>query len=214
MKYIIMCGGKYKQWETPKQLEVINGERLIDRTIRLLKENGIEDINISSNSELFDNLGVPRLEHNNSYEYNEGKVTGYWLDAFYPVEDEEKVCYIYGDVYFTENAIKKIVEYQSNDNILFGTSDARNKYHQNWGEPFAYKVNNNKAFKEGIKAVKKLQDEGKTNRVPITWELYRYLNNLDINIQQVLDKTYICIDDGTMDIDTPEELESLKKEMK
>ena len=36
-----MAGGEYKDFETPKQLTIINGERLVDRTIRLLKKNGI-----------------------------------------------------------------------------------------------------------------------------------------------------------------------------
>lgn len=213
MKYIIMCGGKYDMWKTPRQLQVINGEVLVARTIRLLKENGITDIAITSNDPRFDNFGVPRIDHKNTYEYKDGESYGYWLDAYYQLPDNEKVCYMYGDVYYTDKAIKTIINYESNDNILFGTSAAKNKYHENWGEPFSYKVNNNKAFKEGIEAVKKLQDEGKTNRVPITWELYRYLNNLDINIQQVLDKTYVCIDDDTMDIDYPEELDKMKKEV-
>ena len=43
MKYIIMCGGEYKQWETPKQLSVVKGEVLVERTVRLLKENGIKE---------------------------------------------------------------------------------------------------------------------------------------------------------------------------
>lgn len=201
-KYVIMCGTSGNEFEVPRQLTEINNERLVDRTIRLLKENGIKNIYISSNNPLFDNCGVERLEHENNK---------YWLDAYYPFEDNDKVCYIYGDVYYSEEAIKTIVSTNKNENILFGTSDAKNKYHQNWGEPFAYKVYDNKTFKEGIKAVKKMQDEGKLQRVAITWELYRYLNKLDVNIQNVLDKTYICIDDETMDIDTPEEIEELRK---
>ena len=44
MKYIIMCGGIYKKWETPRQMLPINGEPIVARTIRLLRENGIKDI--------------------------------------------------------------------------------------------------------------------------------------------------------------------------
>lgn len=46
MKYIIMCGGDYDEFETPKQLSIIKGETLVERTIRLLKQNGITDIYI------------------------------------------------------------------------------------------------------------------------------------------------------------------------
>lgn len=208
MKYIIMCGGDYKDFKTPKHLSVINGERIVDRTIRLLKKHGVKDIYISSNNKAFDNCGVPRIEHDNNFTLEKDKCTGYWLDAFYPVQEE--VCYIFGDVYFTDNAIKTIVEYDSKLDTLFGTGIAKNKFHENWGEPFAYKVKNYKEFLKGIEEVKKLFDEGKIKRHPIVWELYRYLNGLDINIQKVLDKNYICIDDGTIDIDTPERINELE----
>lgn len=208
-----MCGGEYKKFETPKQLTVINEERLADRTVRLLKENGVKDIYISSNNPIFDSCGVPRLEHTNTYKQNEvGKEKGYWLDAYYPVEDDE-VCYLYGDVYYSEDAIKRIINYKSRKNTLFGTSAAKNKYHQNWGEPFAYKVFNNKAFRKGIEEVKILQDKGMVKRMPVTWELYRYLNKLDINVQRVSDETYVCIDDDTMDVDSPQEAEELNKKL-
>lgn len=214
MKYIIMCGGEYKDFETPKQLSIINNEVIVERTIRLLKENGIEDIYISSNNPLFDNKGVPRLEnHNNDYIYYPDTDTqhGYWLDAFYKVD--KPVTYLFGDVYYTEEAIKTIINYKTDKNILFGTSDAYNEQHFNWGEPFAYIVNNTDEFFKGIEEVKKLYDEGKIIRHPIVWELYRYLNNLDINIQRVLEETYVCIDDGTMDVDSPKELEEMRKKV-
>ena len=207
-KYIIMCGGEYKEFETPKHLLEVNGERIVDRTIRLLKENGVKDINISSNNPLFDSCGVKRLEHNNTY-VNTGKSeTGYWLDAFYPVE--EPVVYLWGDVYFSDEAIKTIVNYKTKKNVLFGTSDALNKYHQNWGEPFAYIVNNYATFFKAIEDVKRLKDLGKCKREPIVWELYRYLHGLDIN-KQVITEDYVVIDDGTIDIDSPSDIERLGK---
>ena len=211
-----MCGGFYQNFrEVPKQLSVVNGERLVDRTIRLLKENGVEEIYISSNNPVFDTCGVTRLEHENSYRYDNDTLTGYWVDAFYPqFEDNTKVTYLFGDVYYTEKAINKIVNFKTYKNVLFGTSIAKNKLHRNWGEPFAYVVNDYKVFMNGVKAVKKLQDEGKIKRMALVWELYRYLNGLDINIQQVKGDTYICIDDGTIDIDGPQQIEQLDDKIK
>lgn len=204
MKYILMCGGNYKDFETPKQLSVIKGERLIDRTIRLLKENGIKDIYISSNNPLFDTCDATRIENKeNTFTLKEGKSTGYWLDAFYPTNEE--VCYIFGDVYFTEEAIKTIVNWKTNVNVLFGTSDALNKYHNNWGEPFAYIVKDYNSFFKGIKEVKTMYDKGLIKRHPIVWELYRYLHNIDINTQRIVGD-YVCIDDGTIDIDVPKQV--------
>ena len=210
MKYILMCGGKYKDFETPKQLSVVKGERIVDRTIRLLKENGVEEIYISSNNPLFDSCDAIRLENKeNTFTSKEGKSTGYWLDAFYPVNEE--VCYIFGDVYFTEEAIKTIVNYKTDKDILFGTSDALNKYHNNWGEPFAYIVKDYNSFFEGIKEVKTMYDKGLIKRHPIVWELYRYLHNIDINTQRIVGD-YVCIDDGTIDIDNPKQVIEMNKE--
>lgn len=210
MKYVIMCGGDYKDFKTPKHLSVIKGERVVDRTIRLLRENNVEDIVITSNNPLFDTCGVPRLEHNNNFELKNHKDKGYWLDAFYPYFTG-KVCFIWGDVYFTPKAIKKIVNYKTNRNVLFGTSSALNEEHQNWGEPFAYIVNDYPGFMKAVNEVKELYDKGKVNRNPIVWELYRYLHGLDINVQRITED-YVCIDDGTMDIDIPEDIEAMNKE--
>lgn len=209
MKYIIMCGGNYNYWKTPKQLSIINGERLVDRTIRLLKENNVEEIYISSNNPAFDSCNVPRLINTkNNFDVKKESVEGYWLDAFYPLE--EPITYLFGDVYFTPEAIKKIVEYKNNRNILFGSKIALNKLHKNWGEPFAYIVNDYKLFFDGINNVKELFNQGKIERHPIVWELYRYLHGLDINMHEITDD-YEVIDDETIDIDDSKELEEMQK---
>ena len=194
----------------PKQLQVVNGERIVERTIRLLRENGIKDIVITSNNPQFDELGVPRLEHENSYRYENGKLNGYWVDAFYPkFRKNQKATFIFGDVYFSEDAIKQIVEFKGNGNVLFGSAGAKVQG-KVWGEPYAYVVNDMGAFYEGIKEVKRLQDEGLTNRVPIVWELYRVLNGIDVNEHRVLDATYKVIDDYTDDADNPSKLQMIR----
>lgn len=211
MKYIIMCGGDYKCSEPKHFTKVLNDERIIDRTIRLLKENGVEDIAISTNNDAFASCGVPLLKNENNKwddKVKDKEKRGYWLDAYYPYEDS--CVYIYGDVFFTEEAISKIVETANNEkekNILFGSAIALNKLHKNWGEPFAYIVNDMPTFRAGIEAVKKLQDDGKLIREAITWELYRYLNNLDVNIHEVSEDTFYVIDDATDDLDSIEKVE-------
>lgn len=195
-------------------MQIVNGERIVERTIRLLKENGIKDIVITSNNPQFDELGVPRLEHENSYRYENGKLNGYWVDAFYPkFNRNQKVTFLFGDVYYSENAIKKIVEYEGGGNVLFGSASAK-VVGQVWGEPFAYIVNDISSFYEGIAKTKRLQDEGKTNRVPIVWELYRVLNGIDVNEHRVIDSTYKVIDDYTDDADSPQKLEQIRAKVK
>ena len=70
MKYIIMAGGSYNKFEIPKQLLKINGEVIIERTIRLLRENGINDIAVNTNNPAFDYLDIEILhDEDNQFVY-------------------------------------------------------------------------------------------------------------------------------------------------
>ena len=111
-----MCGGKYDAWETPRQLIEIDGEPIVMRTIRLLRNAGAEDIAISSNDDRFEACGVPLLRHDNGFVVHQDDVEGTWADAFYPSDDP--VCYIFGDVVFSPEAIETIVNTET-DTIQF-----------------------------------------------------------------------------------------------
>ena len=213
MKVIIMCGGVYDNFTTPKPLSVINGETLLERTIRLLKSRKITDIAISSNDRQYLNYGCQLLIHNNSYKYENGKVHGYWIDAYYPTN--EPCIYLHGDVYYSESAIDKILNLNPSVNTFIGNEVARNKEHKNWGEPFGWIIVDQETFRKGIEETKKLQDEGKLERgYAISWELYRVLNNLDPNKQYINDDTYLSIDDETIDIDAPWQIEVLNEKLR
>lgn len=209
MKYILMCGGTYQKWSTPRQLLEINGEKIIERTIRLLRENGIEDIAISSNLPGFDVFGVPVLNHQNSYyarEYND--FDGYWCDAFYQTYDP--VCYIFGDVVFSEDAIKTIVNTDTDDIEFFASAPPfDSRYFKEWAEPFALKVVDTDHFQLAININKKLADNDCFDRKPIMWELWQVIKSTPLN---VIDYTnYTVINDWTSDIDEPEDVEMFER---
>lgn len=211
MKYIIMCGGKYRQWETPRQLTEVNGEPIVARTIRLLRENGITDIAISSDDPVFERFGVPVLNHQNGYDargYND--FDGYWCDAFYPTD--EPVCYLFGDVIFSPQAIKTIVETKVDDIMLFGSKPPFAKeYPKPWIEPFAFKVQNTARLKNACLEVKELDALGVFKRKPIAWELWSVICGSAPNR---IDYSYVGINDYTTDIDYPEEVEKVLKWIK
>ena len=123
MKYIIMAGGNYPRWETPRHLTKIHGETLVGRTIRLLRENGIRDISISTQDERFRVFDVPILSHENNYIWGADEIAAksYWVDAFYPTE--EPACYLMGDVFFSPWAIASIVNYQQGEDIMFSSNE-------------------------------------------------------------------------------------------
>lgn len=211
-RYVILANSNDKTFDVPRQLVEINGERLIERTIRLLKENGVKDILITSYDKRFDNLGAKRYEPlKNDYDYLTGK--GYWLNAF-PIEImDEPICFIWGDVYFSDDAIKTIVETDTKSTLFFCSHNNQDdKYIKRHDEPLAYKVVDTKLFIEHIDKVKKLYDEGKTNRHPIVWELYRSINELDVN-EHIMTNNYVAINDISCDIDGKNDVKKLKMQL-
>ena len=207
MKYIIMCGGQYPQWETPRQLLKIYNETLVQRTIRLLKQAGARDIAISANNDYFDNLGVEVIKHDNSFVSYK---SGYWVDAF-PLVDYP-VCYLFGDVVYSPQAIEIIVNTVTFGIKFFASSPPFDKHYiKQWAEPFAFKVMNTEKFKEAVQRTKQLQDENKFLRVPIAWELWQVIKGTPLNLIDY--NNYIKINDYTCDIDSIEDLQTMKEEL-
>jgi len=207
MKYIIMCGGAYPKFETPRQLLKFRGEMIVERTIRLLRENGVEDIAISSNNPAFEIFGVPVLHHDNSYwspEYNVCR--GFWCECFYPTK--EPTCYIFGDVVFSDNAMRTIVQYEGEDIAFFGSAPPFSRlYPKPWIEPFAFKVWDTEHLWRAIAQVKKLRGKGRFAREPIAWEMWNVISRGPDGDVNTIDYTsYVHINDWTCDIDKPEEI--------
>ena len=97
MKYIIMADGKGTRWNnygnTTKHLYEINGESLLARTVRLLRENNVSDIIITSHNPKYEIDGAKRYEpKNNVLE----------IDRFTYELIEDDVCFLYGDTFYTE----------------------------------------------------------------------------------------------------------------
>ena len=205
MKYIIMCGGSYGKWQTIRQLIEIKGEPIVARTIRLLRENGIEDIAISSNSEVFEQFGVPVLHHENGY-HSEGynMNTGYWCDCFYPTD--EPVTYLFGDVVYSMEAIRTIINTETDDIMFFGSKPPFSPEYPKWyEEPFGFKVVNQKHLREAVQKVKDYDLAGIFNRQPIAWEVWNIIHGGDPNVIDF--SSFVGINDYTCDIDYPNEAE-------
>lgn len=214
MKYIIMCGGTYKRWETPRHTLPINGEPIVERTIRLLKEAGVSDIAISSNNPIFEQFGVPVLHHKNKYEYEAdapGIYNKHWVDAFYPTD--EPVCYLFGDVVYSPEAIKTIVGTETDDIEFFASSPPfAPEYIKPWAEPFALKVRNTEHLKHAISLTKQYADQGLFKRHPIMWELWQVIQATPLN--HIDYGNYTAINDYTCDVDCAEDIELIENELR
>lgn len=201
MKYVIMCGGEYK---FQKWFVKVGSETLVERTIRLLKNNGVTDIAVSTNNPAFENIGVPILHHDNDYIH--GGMG--WINAFYLMT--ESVCYLFGDVLFSPEAIKTIVETPVDSIEFFASSPPFSpQYIKPWAEPFAFKVQDTDLFAECVAKFKDFEAEHLFNRKPaISWELWQVITDSQLNWIDY--NSYHAINDYTCDIDCPEDIDKFK----
>ena len=205
MKYVIMCGGWYGDG-TPRQLWKINGEEIVARTIRLLREAGADDIAISTHDERFAHLGVPILHHENRFDVRRQHCT--WIDAFYPAW--EPICYVFGDVAFSPEAIQEIVNTDTDDIEFFASAPPfSSEYIKPWAEPFAFKVVDQEKFGRCLHIVQVYYIENRWKREPIAWELWQVIKGTHINYINY--NNYHAINDYTCDIDSASELERITK---
>jgi len=205
MRYIIMCGGNYTQWQKPRQLIEINGEPIVARTIRLLRKYGVNDIAISSENPAFEQFGVPVLHHDNPWEvYGHDDVSGTWVTCFYPMS--EPACYLLGDVVFSENAIQTIINTSTDDIEFFASAPPfATEYKKEYAEPFAFKVVNQGYFRLCINFVKRYEAQGLFDRPPIAWELWQVIKHTTLNVIDY--SNYTVINDYTCDIDWADEVD-------
>ena len=204
MKYILLCGGmnskEQKNFDKPRHLLEIKGEPIVARTIRLLRERGVEDIAISTDApELFEGFGVQIIKC--SY----GPL---WLECF-PLT-HEPTCFIFGDVVFSPIAITKIVETETEDVEFFASAPPfRPIYKKRWAEPFAFKVKDMQHFIEAVGDTLVLSERYNVfKREPIAWELWQVIKRTPLNI---IDYTnYTVINDYTCDIDEPEDIKNFQ----
>lgn len=198
MRYIIMADGEGKRWGNykgvPKHLITVEGETILERTIRLLIKLGIDktDIWVTSSDPRYKtiwNNTIPQSIKDCELErFEESLING-------------PVCYLYGDVYYTEPAMQTIIETDTDDILFFGSD---------W-EIFAIKVKEINKFLNEKHKVKEKYMTGELNRC-IGWEIYRSLHGLlmedeyDFDNHKITDD-YVKILDETCDFDYPAEYE-------
>ena len=212
MKYVIMAGGSQHGFEIPRHLTKINGEPLLARTIRLLRENGIKDIAVSSDNEQILEFvrqmpGVEVVAKDSRF-LATTLANEQWVISAFGGYIDDPVCYLFGDVVFSPKAIKTIVETETDSIEFFASAPPfdRSVYPKRWAEPFAFKVVEPVDFAVARSDTASLWTIYKAfKREPIAWELWQVIKKTPINI---IDYTnYTVINDYTCDIDSPEDVE-------
>ena len=183
---------------TPRQLLELGGEKLLYRTIRLLRERNLDPYITVPSLGFYGDTGCREII---------GKDAS-GMGRFLNFKDylKDYAYFFYGDVYYTPEAIDTILK-DENEWRMFGRAQASSVEGKAWGEPFAFKVDKyvmGKAqeLKERIKEL--------SLKKCIGWDLYRYLNGYEPNIHFVKDN-FTEIDDFTEDIDRVADYEKLKR---
>ena len=199
MKYVIMADGKGNRWSnylgTPKHLASIEGEKIIARTVRLL--NQIID----------DDDSVVVTSHNKDYEF-EG------ANRYEPIDNQleidrftneliaRDVCFLYGDTFYTEDALNRIHEEPTEDVVFFG----------NHKSIVGVKIKAPDVFRYHIQKIKNMYIDGKI-KVCKGWQVYASLTNQCCNREIEIKEKFVEIHDITTDINTPEEYEKVREQI-
>lgn len=193
MKYVVMADGKGTRWANyqgiPKHLIEINGESLLERIVRLLKKYDREcEIIITSHDSRYEIEGAKRYEpRNNNIE----------IDRFTYELIEDDICFLYGDTYYSEEAIITIVNESLGDITFFGTSKSI----------VAIKVNNSEVFKYHIDKVKELYLNGKIQEC-IGWQVYQSYEDIPFGTKKIVND-FVIVDKTTRDFNSPVDFEEI-----
>ncbi len=184
-KAIILASGIDKEINnTPRQLLELDGEPILHRTIRQLKERDYDIAITVPSSEYYGNLGIREIVG------NKGKA----IEKILNLKNEVPCLAVLGDVYFTDEAMDIMTE-NGKGIMFFGRTNAG--IIKKCGEIFAIRVT-----KSLVKKAQELKDLGKKSplRRCGEWELYRLLNNIPLNTHKTT-KHWTEINDLTDDID-------------
>jgi len=204
---IVICAGEAIRWDNhldvPKHLINIGGETLIARIVKLIHKYKTSPVNIS--------IVVKDLDDKRYFikgaKTVKAKLTPENLDADkflsskHLWNNEGRTLVIYGDVWFSDEAMKTIMEYEGAYWILFA----------NKVECFVQSFYP-KDIPKHLKALLTIRDahvNGKITRCG-GWEHYREFNGYPLKEYNMNDNFYL-IDDLTDDFDYPEEYATFMK---
>lgn len=209
MKALIIAAGESERWQNflgvPKHLVTLCGERLIDRTVRLLRENGVTDIRIVVRDTIDTRYKVPGARVVNAsqdyLEYDVDKVR-----SSQHLWGEDGTLVLWGDVFFTDEAMKTICE-NRDEFQLFCRFTGSSITGKPWGEPFAMRIMPSvyDKMKSVLNDLAVQHKEGLIKRSG-GWEIYREFQGANWKWPKDSGNATV-IDDWTDDFDFPNDWE-------
>lgn len=213
IRAVIICAGEATRWRdfmgVPKHLIRIEGEVILHRTVRLLKEQGVDDIVIVSKDDNRYNIeGTTQYIITPNYEENAD--ADKFLSSKGVWNTSGKTLMIYGDCYFTDKAIFRIVNAcrRRADWMLFCRPTESKVTGSKWGECFCMFIPSGhiNLFEDKLHHIAELHKAGLIKRCG-GWELYRAMTgreDSDLGKHYMTTNWYL-IDDWTEDFDFPKD---------
>lgn len=194
MRFVIMADGQGTRWNNymgvPKHLALVDGEPVIGRTVRLLREVADDpEVIITSHDERYEFPGAVRHEpENNIYE----------IDRFTAELVCDDMCFLYGDTVYDRDVLADIAASETDDILFYG----------NRKSVVAVRIGNADFFRKHFDRVRNLFIEGEIDKCK-GWQIYQSVTGQNLTERPVIGDRFKVVDERTTDINTPEEYKNI-----
>ena len=185
-----MADGKGSRWNDfmgHKKHDIsVSGETLLERTVRLVhKFDNTAEVIITSHDKSVNVPGASRYEpKNNVLE----------IDRFTAELIGDDMCFLYGDVLYSEDAIKTVIAHRGQRPLLFFGSDK---------SICAVLIGDGELFRSLYLEVRKRFVEGEIAEGK-GWQVYHLYVGLPLNGRGI-GESFVILDSFTRDFNTPED---------
>lgn len=212
MKAIIMAGGADEKWtrlggEGRRHFQLVNGERVLDRIIRQLRDRGVRDIGIiCPDAAEYGIAGTYRIAPRYA-EWGHEALNG---QAEWSIS--ERTLLVYGDTIFTERAMDVVVGFKRRVFQMFGRF-GNGIIKGGGGELFAMSFwpEQREAWHDALELAFALKARGIIKRAG-SWEAYRIMGGARgarVGAHRFYPAVFTNIRDQTDDFDTPAQFAKL-----
>lgn len=214
---IVLCAGPDNKWNNylgaPKHFAPVDGEPILHRTVRLLKERGVDNIYISGPDARYLIEGTTLVTPPKDIDEENPALGSTFYQTHYWWHPQGRTILLLGDVYFTEAAMDTIVGFKDNEWQMFCRFNGSALTLSPYGEPFAVSFwpDHHADIMRATDTVRRLLED-KNNHVwrQGIWEYYRVMaGSPDRLVNAHIDwGRRTEIDDWTDDFDTPKEYDT------
>ena len=208
---LLLAAGEMTRWgnhlNTPKHLIPIQGEPLIHRTQRQLRERGITDIHVVCQVEraptyvaAHSRWAEPHWRDRDMHQHESSR------HLWHP---DDPTLIIYGDTYLTDELADTIATDPGDPWHIYARHDASTITGRKWGEMFAWVIapSQHHIIDQATNDALHAKRNGLTQRL-LGWEIYRCAVGIPIDKHRKEDTHFVEWDDASDDFDYPNDYET------